>query len=181
MYSVGATNSTLPHESSGLSSASRRRPFSSKGQKYSTGTAQQFPKFSAEGEQSPIPQARKHAILCIVFTWVEPTFIQQNTHIASPTPSTISECDIGIDISATPSTPHDTCTHKVNHWNLLLQYTSAQGLQFKCLIYLKLLKPGSTEGYYYQHQYTSSSQIHSVKLLTDIQSKVQHWLLPMSK
>jgi hypothetical protein len=38
IYSVGATNSTLPLESSGLSSASRRRPFSSKGLKYSTGT-----------------------------------------------------------------------------------------------------------------------------------------------
>lgn len=114
-----------------------------------------IPKFRAGGGHSSIPQARKHAILCVVFTWVEPTFIQQNTHIASPTPTTISKCDIGIDVSATPSTPHDTCTHKVNHRNLLLQYTRAQGLQFNCLIYLKLLKPGSTEGYYYQHQCAS--------------------------
>lgn len=98
---------------------------------------------------------------CVLFTWVEPTFIQQNTHIASPTPTTISKCDIGIDISATPSTPHDTCTHKVNHRNLLLQYTRAQCLQFNCLIYIKLLKPGSTEGYYYQHQCASYSHIQS--------------------
>ncbi len=39
MYSVGATYSTLPQESSGLSSASRRLPFSSREQKYSMGTA----------------------------------------------------------------------------------------------------------------------------------------------
>jgi hypothetical protein len=42
IYSVEATNSTLPLESSGLSSASRRRPFSSKGLKYSTGTETEY-------------------------------------------------------------------------------------------------------------------------------------------